>query len=315
MIDTALTKTRHSLGRARVGLAALVVVTGLITVPARATAQEPQVLVSTDWLADHAADPDLVLLHVGMSMRGMPEEYIAGARFIDYRDFADEGPTGLIVELTPVEKMVEALQGAGVSNDSRVVVYGSGSAHLPARIFMSLDYLGLGDRTSVLDGGIETWKAEGRALASEASPSARGSFTAHVRDDVLVTSDWIFEHLEDGSVTLIDARPENEYTGERSGEDQRPGHIPGAYNLFWGDLMVSDEEPVLRALDEVKARWAEAGADAEGIVVNYCYIGMRASYTYLISRHLGFDTRFYDGSWNEWGASESLPAVAGKSRR
>jgi len=278
-------------------------------------AQELPVLVSAEWLAEHVDDPGLVLLHVGMAMRGMPEEYIPGARFIEYHDFAADA-NDLVVELTPVDQMVGALRAVGVSNNSRVIIYSSGSAHLPARIYMSLDYLGLGDRSSVLDGGIETWKAEGRALITEAStPPTTGAFTATIQDDVLVTADWISERLDDESVTLIDARPQNEYTGERTPQGLRPGHIPGAYNLYWNDLMVSDDEPVLRALDEVKARWAEAGADPEGVVVNYCYIGMRASYTYLISKHLGFDARIYDGSWNEWGANPELPAVEGLAPR
>jgi len=282
--------------------------------PQALTAQEQPVLVSTQWLAERVDDPNLVVLHVGMSMRGMPEEYIDGAGFIDYHDFAADA-NGLVVELTPVQQMVEALQRAGVSNNSRVVVYGTGSAHLPARIYMSLDYLGFGSRTSVLDGGLETWKAEGRPTTAHAASKAAGSFRADVQDDVLTTAEWLAERLDDESVTLIDARPENEYTGERNMEGLRPGHIPGAYNLYWADLMVSEDRPVLRSLDEVQARWEEAGASKDGVVVSYCFIGMRASYTYLISKHLGYDARFYDGSWNEWGGDDSLPAVAGSSRR
>lgn len=296
-----------------VAAAALLAAAGSIS-PLPTAAQEEPVLVSTDWLAEHSADPDLVLLHVGMAMRGMPEEFISGARFIDYHGFTADA-NGLVAELTPVDQMVEALQAAGVSNDSRVILYGTGSAHIPARIFMALDYLGMGERTSVLDGGLETWKAQNRPTSTEATEASRGAFHANLQNDVLVTAAWIAERLDDSSVTLIDARPESEYSGQRDQQGLRPGHIPGAYNLFWSDLMLSDDQPVLRALDEVKARWAEAGADPDGVVVNYCFIGMRASYTYLISKHLGFDARFYDGSWNEWGADDALPAVAGSSRR
>lgn len=279
-----------------------------------AASQDQPVLVSTEWLADRIDDPDLVLVHVGMSMRGMPDEYIEGARFIEYHDFADDRD-GLVIQVMPEDQMVEAIRNAGISNDSRVVLYGAGSAHMPARIYMTLDYLGHGDRTSVLDGGIETWKAEGRPMTGSVVTPHVGTFEPHINDDVLVSAEWIAERLDDPAMTLIDARPENEYTGERTPQTLRPGHIPGAYNLYWADLMKSDDEPVLKALAEVQARWDEAGADRDGLVVSYCYIGMRASYTYLISKHLGYDARFYDGSWNEWGADQSLPVVEGLSRR
>lgn len=289
------------------GAAALLV----SAVPARA--QNPDILVSADWVAEHMDDPDVVLLHVGMSMRGMPEEVVPGSSFLEYHDIALER-NGLSTELAPVDDLVAAFRAAGVSNDSHVVVVGE--RHLPARVFMTLDYLGHGDRTSVLDGGIQAWKASGGALASELDTPTPGDFEAHVRDDMLVSAEWIAERLDDPTVTLIDARPDREYTGERpGGDDLRGGHIPGAYNLYWEDLNRSEEAPTLKDLAEVKARFDEAGASMDGIVVNYCLIGMRASYTYMISRYLGFDTKFYDASWNEWGAREELPLVEGRDRR
>jgi thiosulfate/3-mercaptopyruvate sulfurtransferase len=277
--------------------------------------QAAPVLVSTSWLAEHLHDGDLVLLHVAMPRDGsMPTELIEGARFLDYHGIAAMERDGLSVELLPVEDMVDALRNVGVSDASRIVLYGS-PGHMPARAYVTLDYLGLGDRTSVLDGGLVMWKAEGRPVASEPAAGESGDFTPDVQHDVLVTAEWIAERLDDERVTLIDARPEDEYTGERRPRELRPGHIPGAYNLFWPELQVSEDEPVLRPIEEARARFVEAGATEGGAVVSYCYVGMRASYTYLISKHLGYDARFYDGSWNEWGQRTDLPAVEGKSRR
>jgi thiosulfate/3-mercaptopyruvate sulfurtransferase len=268
--------------------------------------------VSTDWLAENLDDPALVILHVGRA-RQMPEEFIPGARFIDYEDFVAREQNGLIVEIPPIHRIVEALRATGVSNDLRVVVYGS-PGHYPARLFMTLDYLGHGDRTSVLDGGLEMWKAEGRPVASQSSAGPAGSFEANPNDTVLVDADWIHERLGDASVTLIDARPSDEYTGQTVGRDPRGGHIPGAYNLYWEDLLVSPDQPVLRTIEEVRVLFEDAGVREDGVVVSYCLIGMRASYTYLISKHLGLDARFYDGSWNQWSKREELPAVTGPER-
>ncbi len=284
---------------------------GLAAPPDPADAQEnPGVLVSTRWLASLLGRPNLVVLHV--SMGGMQErmEFVPGSYRLDYRDIVTERD-GLLIEFPPVDKLEEVFSAAGVGNDKHVLLVGTGG-HLAARAYLTLIYLGHSGRTSVLNGGIEAWKASGGEVVTEAAkPPAPGRFVADVREDLLVSAEWIEEHLDDPSVTLIDARPEDEYTGERPGRDfLRGGHIPGAYNLYWQDL-VAEGVPVLD-LDKAKARFAEAGASMDGVVVNYCLIGMRASYTYMVARYLGYRVKFYDGSWNDWGRREDLPIVAGR---
>lgn len=297
-----------------VGLAVLGTLLGCVLPSHLELEAQVPVLVSTEWLAEHLEDPELVVLQVGMSHRGSPEEFIPGSGFLDYHEIAAMEQAGLSTEIPPVEQLVSTLRAAGVSNENHVVVYGS-PGHVAARVFMTLDYLGHGDRTSVLDGGLEMWKAEGRPTEPEARSASKGNFTADVREDLLVSTEWVLERLDDPAVTLIDARPESEYSGERTPGELKPGHIPGAYNLYWEELLVSEDRPVLRRLAEVQERFTEAGAREDGTVVSYCYIGMRASYTYMISRHLGYDARFYDGSWNEWGARDDTPAVEGVGRR
>lgn len=286
----------------------------LLTVADIGAQERPGVLVGTDWLADHLDDPSVVVLHVGMGDDAMPSEWIPGARFLDYHRIAQD-LNGLSTEIPPVGELVDAFEAVGVSNESHVIVYGT-PAHAAARVFVTLDYLGHGDRSSVLDGGLDVWKAEGRQTSSAPGTFAPATFVPDVRDDVLVSAEWIRDRLGDRSLTLVDARPEIEYSGERAPRmGGASGHIPGAYNLYWEDLLESRDNPVLKRLDEVKARYEEAGASEDGVVVSYCYIGMRASYTYLVSRHLGYDTRFYDGSWNEWSQKDGYPVTTGTKRR
>ncbi|MCZ6917265.1 MAG: sulfurtransferase [Gemmatimonadetes bacterium] len=279
-----------------------------------ATAQAQDVLVSTEWLAEHLDDPTVVVLHVAMGHEAMPEAFIPGATFIDYHTIAVE-VDGLSTELPPIPDLEEAFRSVGVSNDQHVVVYGSGSAHLAARVFMTLEYLGHRGKASVLDGGMEYWTFQQRETVPGQTMRPRGSFTASVRDDVVISADELASKLDDPSVTLIDARPAPEYTGERPLRNPRSGHLPGAYNLYWEDLLVSAEEPRLKSMADVQARFDEAGASTDGLVVSYCQIGMRASYTYFISRYLGYDARFYDGSWAEWSRRDELPLATGVDRR
>lgn len=270
----------------------------------------PGVLVSVDWLAEHLQDSSMVLLHVGMPTARSAGEFIPGARFLNYQEIV-QVRDGLIVEMPPVDELIEPFEVAGVSDETLVVLYGS-PAHLPARAYVTLDLLGHGARTVVLDGGLEAWKAGAHPIEATPTEGPRGLFTPIVRDDVLVSAEWIEERLYGPGIALIDSRPEGEYTGRipiRIGG--RAGHIPGARNLYWEDLLVSSENPVLRDLTDVRLQFLGAGAEDEVIVVNYCYVGMRASYTYVVAKHLGFETRLYDGSWNEWSKNDSLPAVTG----
>ncbi len=258
---------------------------------------EVPVLVSTDWLAEHLSDENIVVLNVVMVHMGLPDAYIPGARVVDYHDL-EETVDDIPIELRPVDHLVKVFQEAGVSNETHVVIYGTNPAHLAARAFMTLEYLGHRGKTSMLDGGLEVWVAEERPTEAEAAEGPPGAFEVRVDTDLLLSADELASHLDDPAFALIDARP---------AEQHAAGFIPGSYNLFWHDLIVSDEEPRLKPLDVVEARFAEAGARKEGVVVNYCQIGMRASYTYLIARHLGYETRFYDGSYSEWGRRTDLP--------
>jgi thiosulfate/3-mercaptopyruvate sulfurtransferase len=272
----------------------------------------PGVLVSVDWLAEHLQDSSLVLLHVGMPTARSSGEFIPGARFLNYQDMVQVRDS-VIVEMPPVDELIELFEVAGVSDETLVILYGS-PAHLPARAYVTLDYLGHGARTAVLDGSLEAWKAAEHPVAASPALGARGLFAPIVQNDVLVSAEWIELSLGDPAVALIDSRTEGEYSGRvptRIGG--RAGHIPGAYNLYWEDLLVAPENPVLRDLAEVQLLFAAAGVDGGTTVVNYCWVGMRASFTYLVAKHLGYDARLYDGSWNEWSKIDSLPAVIGSS--
>ena len=271
---------------------------------------EVPLLVSTDWVAVHKDDPDVLLVHVAMLEMSPPSSFIPGAVALDYH--AIETSEDLPIELPPVDVLAERFSAIGVTNDKHIVLYGPAPAHIAARAFVTLEYLGH-DRVSVMDGGIGAWVADGRPVTKQAAEAAPTEFRPHVNTDMVVDAEWIRERLEDPNIALIDARPPDQFVGP-SNRGLRPGHIPGAGNIYFVELLESEEVHRLKPKDDAAKLFVAAGAAAGSTVVSYCQIGMRASYNYLIARHLGYDVKFYDASWVDWGRRTNLPAETGKQR-
>jgi thiosulfate/3-mercaptopyruvate sulfurtransferase len=292
----------------------LLIAVPLSVFPGSASAPGPEPplpLVSTDWVAEHLGDPDLRLVHVAMLHAGAPAELLPGAVFLDYHSI--ETSEGLPVEMPPVEDLTRVLREAGISDDQQVVLYGPSPAHLAARAFVTLEYLGH-RRVAVMDGGIEAWKEEGRTTVARPATPPRGDCRPRLRPELRVDAEWIRERLSGGELALIDARPADQFEGQGPDPGLRPGHIPGSGHLYYADLLRSDRVHRLKDLARVRELFEAAGAVPGRVVVSYCQIGMRASYNYLVARQLGYDVRFYDGSWSDWGRRPELAAETGPAR-
>ncbi|HEX5872590.1 MAG TPA: rhodanese-like domain-containing protein, partial [Longimicrobium sp.] len=190
-------------------------------------------LVSTEGLARRLNDSRVVVIHVGRDRTSYDAGHIPGARFLALSSIVAE-QNGVPNELPPVAQLESTFEALGVSDNSQVVLYGDLNGLLAARAFFTLDYLGKTD-AALLDGGIEQWRKEDRPVSTEAPSNGGGSLTVRPRNDIVVDADWVRSRLgNDSTLVLVDARPPAEYTGETAGDGiTRPGHIPGAYNIFW----------------------------------------------------------------------------------
>ncbi len=272
--------------------------------PRPAMAQD-SLVVSAEWLAARLAAPDLVVVEVAPSAERYREGHIPGARFISLGAIVTERD-GIPNELAEVPALTATLEQAGISSTSRIVVYGDPLS--AARLFFTLDYLGLGDRTSILDGGLVAWKRHGGTVTPEMPVVRAGHLTVALRPEVLVTGEWVRQHLSDSTVALIDARPPAEWSGQVPGAGiTRPGHIPGAASFFWRLSLTPPEPALLKDRAVLSKLLARTGAGPGRTVVTYCRTGVQASWLYFVARTLGYSPRLYDGSYLEWSRMAEYP--------
>lgn len=285
---------------------------GLATVPAavlaQATAPRDSLLVSPDWLAERLEDQRIVVLQVERDSAAYTEGHIPGARLVDFRGIMAERD-GLPNELPPVSRLDSLLEAAGVSTGSRVVIVGE---PLPAaRLFFTLDFLGMGDQVALLDGGLARWRAQQRPLTTDAPAVTPGHFEPRPRPELLVDATWVEAHLADPLTVVLDARPEAEFHGEVAGDGVvRAGHLPGARSLFWRLALASRDPGALKSAGELTELLADQGAVPGKEIVVYCRVGVQSSYLYFVARTLGYTPRLYDGSFIDWNRRSELPVEA-----
>lgn len=262
-------------------------------------------IVSTDWLAKHLNDEDLVLLQVG-DKQEYDAAHLPGAQYIQTSDISTPRGQGLILELPPVDQLKTTFEKFGLTDKSRVIVYfGKDWVTPTSRVYFTLDYLGLGDRTSILDGGLPAWIAEKRPVTAEVKQPKVGSFTPHPNAKLVVDADWVKANLSKPGVAILDARDAKFYTGAEAGNMPRAGHIPSAKSIPFGTLV--EDSNKFKSPEALRALFDAAGVRPKDTIATYCHIGQQASLLYFVAKYLGYDAHLYDGSFQDWSKRTELP--------
>jgi thiosulfate/3-mercaptopyruvate sulfurtransferase len=266
-------------------------------------------LVSPQWVQDNLDNRNLVILHASYDGSDYEEGHIPNARLIRMDRLVWEGEPEVGVELRSWREIGAVLAEAGVNNRSTIIVYGT-NPMVAARLWMTLDVGRIGT-PYFLNGGFQRWVEEERPVTTLVPRVTPGRVAPRPQENLLIDAEWILARLGHDYLVLVDARPDDEFTGADGGLGGRvnPGHIPGAQQLFWEELIESRERPVFLSRAELEAKFTDRGASLDDTLVTYCQVGLRASVVYMIARMLGYDTRFYDGSWRDWG-SRTYPAIA-----
>jgi thiosulfate/3-mercaptopyruvate sulfurtransferase len=259
----------------------------------------PQMLVSTGWLAGHLREPKVVVLHVAREKTSYDAGHIPGARFLSYRELAITRD-GIPSELPPTADLQRLFEGLGVSDQTRMVLYGDYFGLSAARAYFSLDYLGCAGRAALLDGGLEKWRAEGRPVSTQTPQWQPGRLKVGVRPEVVASREAVMRPA--AGVVLLDVRDPAEYAA---------GHIPGAVQVFWVDGLESKANPVLRQPEELRRLYEAAGLKTASKVITYCGAGVQAAQAYFTLKYLGYRVALYDGSLSEWTRVPGAPLVKG----
>jgi len=277
-----------------------------------------EVLVSTDWVAEHLDDPKVRILEVNEDVLLYDTGHVPGALKIDWqKDFWDPVLRDFIDE----EAFARLMGRLGIANDTTVVLYGDKSNWWAAYAFWFLSYAGH-EKLKLMDGGRAKWEAEGRPLTREVPRVEPRSYRPTYRNELLrAYRDEVLAHLvkvREGRGALVDVRSPREYTGELTHMPEYPqegvlrgGHIPGAVNVPWS--LAVREDGTFKPVEELRALYEEKGVTPDKEVIVYCRIAERSSHTWFVLKHLlGFPrVKNYDGSWTEWGNLVRAPIKKG----
>jgi thiosulfate/3-mercaptopyruvate sulfurtransferase len=270
----------------------------------------PDVLVSTDWVVQHANDPNVRVVEVDVDTTAYDQGHVPGAAGWNW---TTELCDTLVRDIAPKEELERLLGRTGIDNNTTIVLYGDNNNWFAAWAFWQLKIYGHSD-VRIMDGGRKKWLAEARDLETARPSFTEKTYKASAADSSLrAFLPEVQKAMDAKSAALVDVRSPQEFTGEILAPPglpetcQRGGHIPGAKSMPWAKAC--NDDGTFKSAEELKKLYSDVGVTGDKPVIAYCRIGERSSHTWFVLKYLlGFDNvKNYDGSWTEWGNLVGAP--------
>lgn len=279
----------------------------------------PEVLVDTDWVAAHAADPNVRVVEVDVDNKAYEEGHVPGALAWAWNTQLCDT---VVRDILPKSQFAALMTQSGVGNDTTVVLYGDNNNWFAAWAFWQMKIYGHKD-VRIMNGGRKKWISEGRDLETmtrKPNPSAKPYQAGEPDLSLRAFLPQVQQAQKSGRSILIDVRSPQEFSGEILAPPglpetcQRGGHIPGAHSVPWGKAC--NEDGTFKSLEEIQKLYGAEGVSQATPVIAYCRIGERSSHTWFVLKYLmgvGNVTN-YDGSWTEWGNLVGAPVEKGVAK-
>jgi thiosulfate/3-mercaptopyruvate sulfurtransferase len=273
--------------------------------------KHPEVLVTTEWAAEHGNDPNVRLVEVDVDTTAYDQGHIAGAVSWNWQTQLQDGVRRDLLDKQALEQL---LGRSGISNDTTILLYGDNNNWFAAYALWQLKYYGHKD-VRLINGGRKKWIEEKRPITTDAPKVTPATYRATGPDESVRARRADIEAIlqKRSDAQMVDVRSVDEFTGKiiappgMSETAQRAGHIPGAANIPWAQS--ANEDGTFKSADALAQLYGGKGVNGSKDVIAYCRIGERSSHTWFVLKYLlGYNNvKNYDGSWTEWGNLVGAP--------
>jgi thiosulfate/3-mercaptopyruvate sulfurtransferase len=271
----------------------------------------PDVLVDTEWVAQHLNDPKVKLVEVDVDTSAYRQGHVPNALGWNWSTQLEDQIRRDLPDQASWDKL---LSESGISADDMLVFYGDNHNWFAAFAYWIAKMYGH-DNVRIMNGGRKKWELEKRTMTTEEpKPSATQYKSKGFNKELRAMQPDVASAIGKGNIALVDVRSPAEFTGEVLAPPglqetaQRGGHVPGAKNIPWMQA-VNEADGTFKSADELKERYQREGITPDKEVIAYCRIGERSSHTWFaLHELLGYPkVKNYDGSWTEWGSMVGTP--------